>query len=459
MKEIITKKIKLFTLPEDDKEEQNRIYNYLRESMEAQSDFSNDYISHLYVESKMEDSKDNRKELHKLYSRIPNSKKGSAYDPSIKTPTCFVMGNVTKAIEADFKTSLKKGLMHGVVSLPTYKKTNPLFVHVNYCNLRSIVKEKTGKNTGIYHNYDGHEEFLEHLYKKDIDIRLQFANHILFKLFFGNNVKKSYEMRTVFQKIFEGEYTIHGSKISLEKRKDGSGDDIFLLLSIEIPPVETYLDENIVVGVDTGIKIPAYCALNTNPYIKLAVGDGDRMIEKRTAIKAEKDRLKKNLAFAKGGHGRKRKLVKLAKFSEHEQAVMKHIDHCISKKVVEFAVKHHAKYINIEDLSGISKKNKKLKDWSFFRLQEYIIYKAEKYGIVVRKVDPKNTSKTCSCCGNLEDGQRIDQAHFVCKKCGEEMNADYNAARNIAMSIKFVTEEKKKKNKAEENKESKENVA
>lgn len=444
---MITRKIKLSILPADDKEEKNRVYKYLRDSMEAQSIAMNQYISNLYVEETLKGPEEDRKELHRLYCRIPTSKKGSAYDSSLELPTGFMLGNVTHAVEADFKKSLKAGLMHGAVSLPSYRKNNPLFVHVDYCNLRKIVQKKIHRNRGIYHNYDNHEEFLEHLYKKDIEIFWQFANKILFKLEFGNSVKKSHEIRTVFQKIFEGEYTIHGSKIALQKRKDKSGEDIYLLLSIEIPQTETYLDENIVVGVDRGIKIPAYCALNTTYKIKEAIGDGNMMIAKRTALKAEKDRIKKSAVFAKGGHGRKRKMEKFDQIAGHERAVMNHIDHCIAKKVVKFAVKNHAKYINLEDLTGISKDNKALKDWSFYRQEEYITYKAAKYGIVVRKVDPKNTSKTCSCCGNMEDGQRISQDTFICKKCGKDMNADFNAARNIAMSTNFVTEESKKKKK------------
>ena len=456
---MITRKVKVDVFPADNKEEKNKAYKYIRDGQEAESIIRNEYISSLYVEERLKASKDNRKELHKLYGRIPNSKKGSAYNPSMEMPKGFMIGSIQQEVEADFKKALKQGLMYGKVSLPSYRKNNPLSVHNQYCNLRDIVHEKTGRNTGIYHNYDSHEEFIDHLYKKDIEILWQFVNDIKFKLDLGDNLKKSHEIRTVFQKIFEGEYTIHGSKIVLQKRKDGSGDDIYLLLSIDVPPTKMYLDENVVVGVDRGINIPAYCALNTNSYIRSAIGDGKMIYDKRAALKAEKDRIKRISTFAKGGHGRNRKMVKFDKIAKHEQAVMKHIDHCIAKKVVQFAVKNHAKYINLEDLSGINKDDKYLKDWSFYRQGEFIKYKAAKVGIIVREVDPKYTSQTCSCCGNLEDGQRIDQAHFVCKKCGEKMNADFNAARNIAMSTKFITEEdKKKKKKIRNNKDNKSNV-
>ena len=49
-----------------------------------------------------------------------------------------------------------------------------------------------------------------------------------------------------------------------------------------------------------------------------------------------------------------------------------------------------------------------------------------------------HTSQICSKCGHWEEGQRIDQAHFRCKEYGTELNADFNAARNIAKSVEFV---------------------
>ncbi len=109
----------------------------------------------------------------------------------------------------------------------------------------------------------------------------------------------------------------------------------------------------------------------------------------------------------------------------------------VSKNVVEFAVKHKAKYINIEDLEGYDSNGFILRNWSYFKLEEYIIYKARLHGIEVRKVNPYHTSQVCSCCGHWQEGQRIDQSHFKCKLCGVELNADFNAARNIAKSKDF----------------------
>ena len=120
--------------------------------------------------------------------------------------------------------------------------------------------------------------------------------------------------------------------------------------------------------------------------------------------------------------------------------------HMVSKRVVDFAVKNGAKYINIENLNGYDSSEFILRNWSFYKLQQYITYKAERYGIIVRKINPCYTSQICSVCGNYEEGQRKSQSVFECanpeckshNKYKYGFNADFNAARNIAMSTLFM---------------------
>ncbi len=50
----------------------------------------------------------------------------------------------------------------------------------------------------------------------------------------------------------------------------------------------------------------------------------------------------------------------------------------------------------------------------------------------VQKVTPAYTSQRCSACGHLAAGNRKSQAVFACLACAVTLNADVNAARNIA---------------------------
>lgn len=424
----ITRKIQIF--PVGDEEEVNRVYKYIRNGMESQNRAMNQYMNALYVATMQKISKDDRKELNNLYSRISTSKKGSAYDGTIEFPKGLpTSSSLGQAVRKDFSKSCKDGLLYGRVSLPTYKKDNPLLIHVDYVRLRST---NPHGDMGIYCDYESHTEFLEHLYSKDLEVFIKFANNITFKIVFGN-LHKSHELRCVIQNIFEEVYKVQGSSIQFDK----TGKKIILNLSLAIPKKRMELNENTVVGVDLGVAIPAVCALSNDEYAREFIGSKDDFLRVRTRIQNQKRRLQKGLKFTSGGHGRNKKLKPLKKFEDYEKNFVQTYSHMVSKRVVDFAVKHNAKYINIEDLEGYDSSEFILRNWSYYQLQQYITYKAGIYGIEVRKVNPYHTSQICSCCGHWEEGQRTDQSHFKCKSCGTELNADFNAAKNIAKSKDF----------------------
>ena len=432
---VIARKITLY--PVGDKIEVDRVYKYLRDGMEAQNRAMNLYMNDLWVASQLELTKEEKKELNNIYGRISNSKKCSAYDKDIQFAKGLPIGAFTQKVRKDFSTAMKKGLQYGRTSLPFYRATNPLYIHRDYVRVRST---NPHSDFGLYYNYDNAEEFEKHLFNDDLEILIKFANDITFKVVLGNP-HKSAELRSVFQKIFNDEYSVQGSSIEINSK-----GKIILNLSMEIPTKKIELDETISVGVDLGLAIPAYCAVNNNDYIKRSIGKYVDFERVRQQIKKQKQRLQKNLSKVKGGHGRKKKLATLEKLKERESNFVKTYNHFVSKNVVGFAVKNKAKYINVEDLSGFTEAHKKdivLRDWSYYQLQEQVAYKAEKYGIIVRKVNPAYTSQTCSCCGHYEEGQREKQAEFICKnpECknyGKVVNADFNAAKNISMSTEFT---------------------
>lgn len=445
---ILTRKIQLY--PVGDKEEVDRVYTYIREGMKSQNAAMNQYMSALYIAMQEDISKDDRKEMNHLYGRISSSKKGSAYDTSITFAKGLPIGSFAQKVKQDFDTAMKKGLKYGKLSLPTYRDNNPLLIHVDYVRLRSA---NPHLDNGLYHNYANHTEFLDHLYSKDLELFIKFANNITFKVVLGQP-HKSAEIRSVFKNIFEEYYEIGGSSIEIDGKK------IILNMSIKIPQKEVELDENVTVGVDVGLATPAVCALNINDKYKKSIGSAADFLIQRTKIQSQRRRLQKALAYTSSGHGRKKKLKPLDRFTKYESNWASNYNHNVSKQVVDFALQNKAKYINIEDLSGFGNNDKQkfiLRNWSYFQLQEYIKYKAKKYGIEVRTINPAFTSQTCSCCGHLEDGQRISQSVFKCKnpKCknfGIAINADFNAARNIALSADIVegkAAKKKKKIKVE----------
>ncbi len=66
--------------------------------------------------------------------------------------------------------------------------------------------------------------------------------------------------------------------------------------------------------------------------------------------------------------------------------------------------------------------------WNMFA--NMLVYKAEGAGCEVMFVDPRNTTKGCSCCGAVVEKKLSDRTH-ACPFCGLTMDRDINAARNI----------------------------
>ena len=59
-------------------------------------------------------------------------------------------------------------------------------------------------------------------------------------------------------------------------------------------------------------------------------------------------------------------------------------------------------------------------------------YKAEWYGKNILKIGTfEPSSKTCSCCGTINNGLRLQDREWTCKSCGTLLNRDVNAAINI----------------------------
>ncbi|MFB6352951.1 MAG: RNA-guided endonuclease InsQ/TnpB family protein [Halobacteriales archaeon] len=110
--------------------------------------------------------------------------------------------------------------------------------------------------------------------------------------------------------------------------------------------------------------------------------------------------------------------------------------HRISKALVQEAISHDCATIAFEDLTDIRDRMpgaKAFHAWAFRRLYEYVEYKAAEFGVSTKQVDPAYTSQRCSKCGHTERGNRPKPERFCCRKCGYEVHADYNAAKNIGI--------------------------
>jgi putative transposase len=196
---------------------------------------------------------------------------------------------------------------------------------------------------------------------------------------------------------------------------------LHVVVTVPAPEVEP---SDQVVGVDLGISRPA-------------VSSNNHFLGKKAwkTIEGRLFHLKRALQ-KKGTRSAKRHLKRIR---HRQRRFRRDCDHVLSKQIVQSV--EPGGTIVLENLKDIRKRMKarrciktkrRMHSWSFAQLKGFIGYKAEERGCTVAGVDPRHTSQRCSCCGHVARTNRRSQSVFICRKCGFHLNADLNAARNIA---------------------------
>jgi len=136
----------------------------------------------------------------------------------------------------------------------------------------------------------------------------------------------------------------------------------------------------------------------------------------------------------------RRARARLRLLAQKEAAFQRDVNHCISKQLVAKA-KRECKALALEDLTGINERTKTMvrqsqrrqrMSWAFYQLRVFTVYKTLAESVALVYVDARNSSRTCARCGYCDKGNRRDQSHFLCLRCGHAANADQNAAENHA---------------------------
>jgi IS605 OrfB family transposase len=127
----------------------------------------------------------------------------------------------------------------------------------------------------------------------------------------------------------------------------------------------------------------------------------------------------------------------LLRLGKREEAWRKQYIHTVANEIVAEGVEHDCDVIAFEDLTDIRERLPHAKwhhVWAFRRLIEYVEYKTPEQSVSVEQVEPNHTSRRCSRtdCGFTHETNRHGE-QFCCVKCGYEVNADYNAAKNIGL--------------------------
>ena len=176
------------------------------------------------------------------------------------------------------------------------------------------------------------------------------------------------------------------------------------------------------VGIDVGL-------------IKLIATTDNEPVDPPKYLRKSEKKLKKaqrNLSRKqKGSMNRKEARVKVAKIGIHISSQRNDFSQKLSRKLVDNHNFIAYEELNIANMLKNHKLAKSIADASWGELINNTIYKAERAGKYCIKVNPRNTSKICSYCGNIIEEQSLDDREYHCSKCGLIMDRDDNAAVNV----------------------------
>ena len=192
-----------------------------------------------------------------------------------------------------------------------------------------------------------------------------------------------------------------------------------------------------VVGIDRGINfvVATYDSKHKSGFVS-----GKAIKQKR----ANYSRLRKELQMRHTPSSRRR----LKAIGQRENRWMQDINHQVSKALATGNPKHTL--FVLEDLTGIRNAAERVKtkdryvsvSWSFYDLEQKLIYKAKQNQSSVINVDPRYTSQCCPACGHTEKSNRNKKIHlFTCKNCGYTSNDDRIGAMNLyRMGINYLAD-------------------
>lgn len=255
-----------------------------------------------------------------------------------------------------------------------------------------------------------------------------------------NNHRKYKEPNSIYIKKAHGKYWVsfcYEDNVEILTEREQ-------LLSLKTYDRE-YLNKH-VVGIDRGVKIPVQCGSQVFDFTA-----SQKRHKSQSEIKLK--RYQRRMARQQLGSFRrnitKRKIYscyqKIANIREDfchktSHSIVSNPDHQViileDLKTKNLTKKPKAK-LNDKgkwEKNGAKAKaglNKAILDKGWYKLENYLKYKALRAGKVCFKVSAQFTSQECANCSHIHPNNRLTQSVFKCESCGYSDNADANAAKVI----------------------------
>jgi putative transposase len=198
------------------------------------------------------------------------------------------------------------------------------------------------------------------------------------------------------------------------------GDQWYASFSVELPDTEHIIPRT-VVGVDVGITTLATLSDGTE------IGNPKTLDKYDSKIKKAQRHLSRK---KKGSSNRDKQKVVLSGIYRKVRNIRKDCLHKASRILADSYDLIIFEDLQIKNMVKNHHLARSIHDASWSTLINYTTYKAEEAGGAVKLVNPRNTSKECSVCGNIQP-MPLSQRTYQCPNCGAVMGRDHNAAINI----------------------------
>ena len=365
------------------------------------------------------------KELRRLESALPTAK-----SDGFPIPFWIQEGIDIETYDKDFIITIKFPAIRRKQKIDKYRPWEIYdFIPRKTQNIRLLLSTKKRQRNKTWNTDSGTDAEIRRLLNGEHD-------KMWIDWLSKNKVKKSEKTR------YENASKVSWLEIVQRKRTGFNRSSWFANLVIKIPELKRKLDEKIVGGIDVGVKNPLYCAIDGN-LARLSI-DKNQVFTHNLRMRARIRAISRQNYLRRVGHGEKNKLKPVTDLTEKSEQFRKKLIENWAVTVVNFFIKHNVGKVKMEDLTSMKNKNEDYFNsvlrisWPYYQMQNQIINKLKEKGIKYELVNPKNTSKTCSKCGEVNETFNFEyrKAHgfppFKCNKCNFEADADYNAALNIS---------------------------
>ena len=235
-----------------------------------------------------------------------------------------------------------------------------------------------------------------------------------FKTFFGRDKSNN---KSILDKAINGldNYKLCDSSIQMEIK--GKKIKTFLLAVVSFPKKTNVVNSDKEIHC---ILDPNYPIIIKSKY-EIKIGTFDDFLVPRIYIQKKINELQKALKYQSGGKGRANKLQALERFKQKEINFIKTKMHVYSRHLIDYCINNNIGKIYLDNMQEIvdlkddvleqvsseedaKKTTNLIRNWSYYGLAEFIVYKATMNGIevVIPKATESKTEKNKKPKNNLE---------------------------------------------------------